>query len=91
MLSAAVAGAVFTSPPPSSILAAIRAVSKGNPGQCPLRGAGGGKGNSSQPGGKGHPAQCARRGVGGGKGSPGQCTQGGGQGQPRSVRAVADP
>ena len=33
MLSAAVAGAVFTSPPPSSILAAIRAVGKGNPGQ----------------------------------------------------------
>ncbi len=32
MLSAAVAGAVFTSPPPSSILAAIRAVGKGNPG-----------------------------------------------------------
>ena len=33
MLSAAVAGAVFTSPPPSSILAAIRAVGKGNPGE----------------------------------------------------------
>nr|KAG5703502.1 hypothetical protein BaRGS_020136 [Batillaria attramentaria] len=31
MLSAAVAGAVFTSPPPGSILAAIRAIGKGNP------------------------------------------------------------
>ena len=33
MLSAAVAGAVFTSPSPSSILAAIRAVGKDNTGK----------------------------------------------------------
>ena len=33
MLSGAVAGAVFTSPPPSSILAAIRKVGKHNPGK----------------------------------------------------------
>jgi hypothetical protein len=33
MLSGAIAGAVFTSPPPNSILAAIRAVGKGNPGK----------------------------------------------------------
>lgn len=33
MLSAAVAGAVFTSPPPDSILAAIRAVGRNNPGE----------------------------------------------------------
>jgi hypothetical protein len=32
MLSAAVAGAVFTSPPPASILAAIRAIGTDNPG-----------------------------------------------------------
>ncbi|XP_025105871.1 triokinase/FMN cyclase-like [Pomacea canaliculata] len=32
MLSAAVAGSVFTSPPPASILAAIRAIGQGNPG-----------------------------------------------------------
>ncbi|XP_064621680.1 triokinase/FMN cyclase-like isoform X2 [Lineus longissimus] len=32
MLSGAIAGAVFTSPPPNSILAAIRAVGKGNSG-----------------------------------------------------------
>ena len=38
MLSAAVAGAVFTSPPPSSILAAIRAVGEGNPGNSALGG-----------------------------------------------------
>ena len=36
MLSAAVAGAVFTSPPPSSILAAIRAVGEGNVGKIAL-------------------------------------------------------
>ena len=33
MLSAAVVGAVFASPPPSSILAAIRTVGKGNCGK----------------------------------------------------------
>jgi len=33
MLSAAVAGAVFTSPPPGSILAAIRAIGTDNPGE----------------------------------------------------------
>ena len=38
MLSAAVAGAVFTSPPPSSILAAIRAVGEGSPGNSALGG-----------------------------------------------------
>ncbi|XP_071079240.1 triokinase/FMN cyclase-like [Haliotis cracherodii] len=32
MLSAAVAGAVFTSPPPNSIQAAVRAIGKNNPG-----------------------------------------------------------
>ena len=33
MLSAAVCGAVFTSPPPSSILSAIRVVGKGSAGE----------------------------------------------------------
>ena len=33
MLSGAIAGAVFTSPPPGSILAAIRAVGRGNKGK----------------------------------------------------------
>ena len=32
MLTAAVAGAVFTSPPPSDCLAAIRLIGKDNPG-----------------------------------------------------------
>ena len=32
MLTAAVAGAVFTSPPPSDVLAAIRVIGKDNPG-----------------------------------------------------------
>lgn len=36
MLSAAVAGAVFTSPPPASILAAIRAIGSNNPGKTAL-------------------------------------------------------
>ena len=34
MLSAAVAGAVFTSPPPGSILAAVRAIGANNKGKA---------------------------------------------------------
>ena len=32
MLSAAVAGSVFTSPPPQDILSGLRTIAKGNPG-----------------------------------------------------------
>ena len=37
MLSGAIAGSVFTSPPPSSILAAIRKVGLGNSGKISLQ------------------------------------------------------